>query len=160
MRTRLAAPQPNNPPTAATDKGALLHQLRIDRSAHEQPAESRRWPWIAGGVLILVLIAAVVGLVRSKQSVVAVHTAMARPMTSGGPSASVLDATGYVTARREATVSAQITGTLTEVLIEEGDHVKVGQVLARLEETSQRAALAQAEAQLHSAQALLVQFQK
>jgi RND family efflux transporter MFP subunit len=84
---------------------------------------------------------------------------MAQPMTSGGPSASVLDATGYVTARREATVSAQITGTLTEVLIEEGDHVKVGQVLARLEETSQRAALAQAEAQLHSAQALLVQFQ-
>jgi RND family efflux transporter MFP subunit len=155
----LAAPQPNNPPTAATDKGALLHQLRIDRGAPEQPEETRRWPWIAGGVLILVLIAAGVGLLRSKQAAVAVHTAMAQPMTSGGPSASVLDATGYVTARREATVSAQITGTLTEVLIEEGDHVKLGQVLARLEETSQRAALAQAEAQLHSAQALLVQFQ-
>jgi len=41
----------------------------------------------------------------------------------------VLDATGYVTARREATVSAQITGTLIEVLIEEGEHVKAGQVL-------------------------------
>jgi RND family efflux transporter MFP subunit len=48
---------------------------------------------------------------------------------------------------------------MTEVLIEEGDHVKVGQVLARLEDTSQRAALAQARAQLHSAQALLVQSQ-
>jgi RND family efflux transporter MFP subunit len=155
----LAAPQPNNPPPADTDKGALLHQLRIDRSGREQPEEPRRWPWIAGGALILILIAAGIGLLRSKQSAVAVHTAMAQPMTTGGPSASVLDATGYVTARREATVSAQITGTLTEVLIEEGDHVKVGQVLARLEETSQRAALAQAEAQLHSAQALLVQFQ-
>jgi len=72
---------------------------------------------------------------------------------------SVLDATGYVTARRQATVSAQITGTMTEVLIEEGDRVKAGQVLARLDDTSQRAALAQAEAQFHSAQALLVQFQ-
>jgi len=60
---------------------------------------------------------------------------------------------------RQATVSAQITGTMTEVLIEEGDRVKAGQVLARLDDTSQRAALAQAEAQFHSAQALLVQFQ-
>jgi RND family efflux transporter MFP subunit len=155
----LAAPQPNNPPTPDADKGALLHQLRIDRSGREQPEEARRWPWIAGGALVLVLIAAGVGLFRSKPSRVLVHTAPAQPMTTGGPSASVLDATGYVTARREATVSAQITGTMIEVLIEEGDHVKVGQVLARLEDTSQRAALAQAEAQLHSAQALLVQFQ-
>jgi RND family efflux transporter MFP subunit len=125
----------------------------------EQPEETRRWPWVAGGALVLILIAAAVGFFRSKPPAVLVHTAMAQPMTTGGPSTSVLDATGYVTARREATVSAQITGTMTEVLIEEGDHVQVGQVLARLEDTSQRAALAQAEAQLHSAQALLVQFQ-
>jgi RND family efflux transporter MFP subunit len=155
----LAASQPNKPPTADADKGALLHQLRIDRSAQEQPQQTRRWPWVAGGALVLVLIAAGVGLWKSKPSRVLVHTAMAQPMLSGGPSTSVLDATGYVTARREATVSAQITGTMTEVLIEEGDHVKAGQVLARLEDTSQRAALAQAQAQLHSAQALLVQFQ-
>ncbi|MBV8806401.1 MAG: efflux RND transporter periplasmic adaptor subunit, partial [Sinobacteraceae bacterium] len=64
----------------------------------------------------------------------------------------------YVTARREATVSAQITGKLTEVLIEEGDHVKEGQVLAHLDDTSQRAGLAQAQAQLHAAEALLVQY--
>ena len=68
-----------------------------------------------------------VWLLKSKPSAAAVHTVMAQPMTSGGPpSSSVLDATGYVTARREATVSAQITGTLIEVLIEEGDHVKAG----------------------------------
>jgi RND family efflux transporter MFP subunit len=155
----LATPQPNNPPPADTDKGALLHQLRIDRSLPEQPAQVRRWPWLAGGALVLVLIAAGVWFARSQHSGIVVHTAMAQPMTSGGPSASVLDATGYVTARRQATVSAQITGTLSEVLIEEGDHVKAGQVLGRLEDTAQRASLAQAEAQLHSAQALLVQFQ-
>src|SRR4029077_5507689 len=87
-----------------------------------------------------------------------VHVAATRAVP-GGPSASasVLDATGYVTARREATVSAQITGTITAVLIEEGDHVKQGQVIGRLDDTAQRAALAQAQAQLHSAQARLLQ---
>ena len=112
------AAQPNTPPNGDTDKGALLHQLRIDRSAREQPDETRRWPWIAGAVVVLILIAAGLWLYKSKPSAVTVHTAMAQPMTSGGPpSSSVLDATGYVTARREATVSAQITGTLIEVLI-------------------------------------------
>jgi len=154
------AAQPNTPPNGNTDKGALLNQLRIDRSVSEQPDETRRWPWIAGAVLVLILIGAGVWLFKSKPAAAAVHTVMAQPMTSGGPpSSSVLDATGYVTARREATVSAQITGTLIEVLIEEGDHVKAGQVLARLDDTQQRAALAQAEAQLQSARAVLVQYQ-
>jgi RND family efflux transporter MFP subunit len=155
----LAIPQPNTPPPAAPDKGALLHQLRIDRGLREETAEVRRWPWLVGGALLLVLIGAGLWLMKSGHTAVAVHTAMAQPMTSGGPSTSVLDATGYVTARRQATVSAQITGKLSEVLIEEGDHVQAGQVLGRLDDTSQRAALAQAEAQFHSAQALLVQFQ-
>jgi RND family efflux transporter MFP subunit len=138
----------------------LLHQLRIDRGLREETAEVRRWPWIAGGALLLVLlIGAGLWLMKSGHTAVAVHAAMAQPMTSGGPSTSVLDATGYVTARRQATVSAQITGKLSEVLIEEGDRVQAGQVLGRLDDTSQRAALAQAEAQFHSAQALLVQFQ-
>jgi RND family efflux transporter MFP subunit len=155
------AAQPNTPPDGDTDKGALLHQLRIDRSAREQPDETRRrWPWIAVAVLVLIPLAIAIWLLKTNRSAVTVHIAMAQPMTTGGPpSSSVLDATGYVTARREATVSAQITGTMIEVLIEEGDHVKQGQVLARLDDTQQRAALAQAEAQLQSARALLVQFQ-
>jgi len=137
----------------------LLHQLRIDRGLREEVTEVRRWPWIVGGALVLVLIGVGVWLMKSRHADIVVHTAMAQPMVSGGPSTSVLDATGYVTAGREASVSAQITGKLSEVLVEEGDHVQVGQVLGRLDDTSQRAALAQAEAQLHSAQALLVQFQ-
>jgi RND family efflux transporter MFP subunit len=155
----LAAPQSNTSPPADTDKGALLHQLRIDRSEREIPVKPSRWSWILAAVLVLVMLGGAIWILRFRQPSVTVHTQMAQPMTSGAAGASVLDATGYVTARRQATVSAQITGTMTEVLIEEGDHVKLGQVLARLDETAQRAALAQAQAQLHSAQALLVQFQ-
>jgi RND family efflux transporter MFP subunit len=143
-----------------TDKNALLGQLRIDRNQREPGFEPGRRRWIAGGLLVLVaLIAAGAWVGLSGRAALPVRTAMAQSIAGGGANASVLDATGYVTARRQATVSAQITGTLTDVLIEEGDHVKSGQVLGRLEDTAQRAALAQAQAQLHSAQALLGQYQ-
>ena len=141
------------------DNKALLHQLRIDRS--EPPANtgvSRRY-WIIGAALLLAIIGAGAWWVLAGPRGVPVHTALARAMPGGGTGGSVLDATGYVTARREATVSAQITGTLTQVLIEEGDHVKEGQVLGTLDDTAQRAALAQAQAQLHTAQSLLAQYQ-
>jgi RND family efflux transporter MFP subunit len=142
-----------------TDKKSLLGQLRIDRTAPAVAAGSARgWPLLLG-VIVAVLTAALAWYYFSAQAALPVHTAVAQPMPGGPASASVLDATGYVTARREATVSAQITGTLTAVLIEEGDHVKEGQVLARLDDTAQRAAYAQAAAALHSAQAVLVQDQ-
>jgi len=137
----------------------LLEQLRIDRSQPEGALAPRHRLWFAGGLLALITLAAGVWLVLSRPSGLAVRTVMAQTISSRGANASVLDATGYVTARRQATVSAQITGTLTEVLIEEGDHVKLGQVLGRLDDTAQRASLAQAQAQLHSAQALLAQYE-
>jgi len=71
---------------------------------------------------------------------------------AGGPSApgAVLNASGYVTARRRATVSSKVTGKVMDVLIEEGQPVKAGQILAHLDDTQPRAALAYAEAQLAS----------
>jgi RND family efflux transporter MFP subunit len=145
--------------TSETDKKALLGQLRIDRGEGEAPAASGRRTWIVGAVLLLAaLIAAGAWRVLSGRAALAVHTATAQPLGGAGKP-SVLDATGYVTARREATVSAQITGTVAAVLIEEGDHVTKGQVIGRLEDTAQRAALAQAQAQWHSAEAVLRQYQ-
>jgi HlyD family secretion protein len=74
------------------------------------------------------------------------------PVTAkaGGPSApgAVLNASGYVTARRRATVSSKVTGKVLEVLLEEGQTVREGQILARLDDSQMRAALGYAEAQL------------
>jgi RND family efflux transporter MFP subunit len=100
-------------------------------------------------------VAAAFTLLRGQRFEIEAATAVAP--WSNTDSIAILQATGYVTARRQATVSAQITGTLTEVLVDEGDHVKAGQVLARLENTAQRASLAQSEAQLQVARALYVQ---
>jgi RND family efflux transporter MFP subunit len=81
-------------------------------------------------------------------------TVKVAPVTvkAGGPSApgAVLNASGYVTARRRATVSSKVTGKVVDVLIEEGQPVKAGQILAHLDDTQPRAALAFAEAQLAS----------
>jgi len=142
--------------SAEPDKKALLGQLRIDRGAEPVGPASGRRNWIIAGVVALIaLLGGGAWLALSARGAVPVHTAAAQSLGGGG--ASVLDATGYVTARREATVSAQITGKVTAVLFDEGDHVSAGQVIARLDDTAQKAALAQAQALLQSARALLDQ---
>src|SRR5579863_4549302 len=134
--------------SAEPDKKALLGQLRIDRGAEPAGFALRTRTWIIGGVVVLiVLVGGGAWLALSAGGALPVHSALAQPL-GGGAGASVLDATGYVTARREATVSAQITGKVTEVLFDEGDRVSAGQVIARLDDTAQKAALAQAQAQL------------
>ena len=142
-----------------TDKNTLLQQLRIDRGADERSGAMRR------GWMVALLAAGVVALALGVAWVLpggarfSVEAATAEPPAHAGAAAAVLQATGYVTARREATVSTQITGTLTQVRIEEGDQVKEGQVLARLDDTAQQAALAQAQAQLQVSEATLAQYQ-
>ncbi len=79
-----------------------------------------------------------------------VQTAVATLPGAGTANAAVLQATGYLTARRQATVSTQITGTLTQVLIEEGVRVQKGQVIARLEDGAQRASLNVVQANLQT----------
>ncbi|HNR92659.1 MAG TPA: efflux RND transporter periplasmic adaptor subunit [Dokdonella sp.] len=138
-------------------KAELLRQLRIDRNASEARSTG---PWIFGGLAVALLLMAVLGwwLFGTPKPFVIDAALAAPPAGAGSVPAAVLQATGYVTARRQATVSAQITGTMAEVLIEEGERVEAGQVLARLDDTAQRAALGQAEAQLAQARAQVGQY--
>ena len=70
---------------------------------------------------------------------------------AAGAQASVLNASGYVTARRRATVSSKVTGKVVEVNVEEGMEVREGQVLARLDDSTLQAALRLYRAQLEAA---------
>ncbi|MGC1548834.1 MAG: efflux RND transporter periplasmic adaptor subunit [Rhodanobacter sp.] len=137
----------------------LLKELRIERHQRDDHSSGPgRWPWIAGVIVLLIVLAGAVGWLLLGHRAVIVQTAAAiSPASSADPGA-VLQATGYVTARRQATVSAQITGTLTEVLIEEGDHVHKDQVLARLDDSAYKAALVAAQTQADAAHALAAQF--
>jgi HlyD family secretion protein len=129
-----------------------LEGLRIERRNEPAPA-SRRGRWIAAGAALIVLALALGGWL-SRPTAVPVRVAAVHE--AGGVAAgAVLNATGYVTARRQATVSSKVTGKVVEVLIEEGMEVKDGQLLARLDSKTQHAALALAEAQLVQAQRAL-----
>jgi multidrug efflux pump subunit AcrA (membrane-fusion protein) len=111
---------------------------------------SRRWV----GWLVLVLVVAAAGGTAwwwfSRERPIAVEVASVTQRQAGAQ-ASVLNATGYVTARRRATVSSKITGKVVEVNVEEGMAVRQGQVLARLDDETQRAAVGLAEAQAEAA---------
>ena len=112
----------------------LLKELRIDRKA--PPPPPRRGAWIGVGVaaLVVLLLALAAWWWLGRPDPVEVRTETVAAVDSGGAAASsVLDATGYVVARRMATVSAKVTGKVREILIEEGQHVEAGQVMATLD---------------------------
>ena len=133
------------------DSADLLKELKIDRSA-PPPRESRR-AWLYGiGVAAVVLLAGLVAwFVVSRGDAIEVRTARVVAIGNGNASASVLDATGYVVARRMATVSAKVTGKVREVLIEEGQRVEAGEVMATLDPVDADAQRALAADQLGAA---------
>ncbi len=134
----------------------LLGQLRINRD--ETPPPSRRGLWIVFAAIPLLLI--LVWALWSKFAGAPSLEVQTTPVISvGGSGASVLDATGYVTARRIATVSSKVTGRVKEVLIEEGQHVTEGEVLAYLDPIDANAQEALSQAQLAAAQSQLAQAQ-
>ena len=139
------------------DKSALLHQLRIDRGGEQQPSGNKRTVLVVTLVCVLLIAAAVWYWMRPTP--LAVHIALAKPMDQAGPptAASILDASGYVVARRQAAVASKITGKMVELNIEEGDRVTAGQVIARLDDTNIRASLNSALAQLDYAKAGLAE---
>jgi RND family efflux transporter MFP subunit len=131
-----------------TDLNSDLASLRLER----EPASHTSRRWIGWLVLVVLLVAAGAGawwwLSRERPIEVEIAEVSSR---QAGTQAAVLNATGYVTARRRATVSSKITGKVVQVNIEEGMTVKEGQVLARLDDDTQRASVALAMAQAEGA---------
>ncbi len=143
------------------DKTALLEQLRIDR--RDMPASAPGIKlWLLLGVPLLVAALAAGWFFLAVPSGVPVQKAIAHAVTIGGANAggpasggSLLDASGYVVALRQATVSGKIIARVTEVLIEAGQHVKEGEILAKLDDSNIAASLEQARAQVAQANANL-----
>jgi RND family efflux transporter MFP subunit len=157
------------------DKAKLLRSLAIDRrgEAASHPARSR-WPVLiafAGGTALMLVIAALLkpqwpgdllaaalpGRTASQQpppqhqpALSSMPAAAAEPRPSGS-----LVASGYVVARRKAVVAAEITGKVASVLIEEGNIVTEGQVVARLDSVLAEHDLALAKSRVESAEAAI-----
>ena len=140
----------------------LLKSLKIDRSAPPPPA-SHKGLWIGLGVAaVVVLGAGGAWFALGRDKGVEVQVADVVAIGNGGAaSASVLDATGYVVARRMATVSAKVPGKVREVLIEEGQRVEPGQVIATLDpiDAEQQRTLSASQLQAARSQAAGVQAQ-
>jgi RND family efflux transporter MFP subunit len=148
-----------------TSDKATLDRLRIDRSSAASPRRvgSRLVPVM---IVILLLVGggsifwwwkrppspptAQAPVVREAKSDAPPHREVSR-----GQSKTLLNASGYVTARRSATVSSKVTGKVREVLVEEGMKVEAGQIVARLDSSNVEASLRLAEAQLERARKAL-----
>ena len=139
-----------------------LTALKIDRGAQTAP---RRWP-------ILLLLPAVIFLValyilRFRDRAVEVSTVKvaktevsAGSVSGGNAGAPLLNASGYIVARRKAVVSAKIQGRLSSLRVEEGSRVREGEIIARLENRDYLAQVERAEAAIQRAQADLAETKR
>ena len=132
----MASPQPS------------LDDLRIERGDRASPPR-KAGRWLVAAAVALALLALLWWFNRPRPLIV--RTEVARELAGPVGERTILNASGYVTARREATLSSKITGRVTEVLIEEGQSVAVGQIIARLDDTNVQASLLLARAQLDAA---------
>jgi RND family efflux transporter MFP subunit len=128
------------------ERGTAVHGTARTRS--------RNWWYVSGALLLLVAAYVIFGHAPLKVSTV---TAVALP--ANAPAAAVLDASGFVVARRQATVSAKVTGKVVAINIEEGMAVKAGQVLARLDDSQATLQYALAQRQIEAATGSLQQVQ-
>jgi multidrug efflux pump subunit AcrA (membrane-fusion protein) len=121
-----------------------LDELRIDR--RPAPANRSRTLVIVLALAVVAVVVAVVSWLNRPQAA-AVRTILVQETGSGGQK-TLLNASGYVTARRQATVSSKVTGKVIEVLVEEGMKVEAGQILARIDSSNVEKSLNLAEAHL------------
>lgn len=139
-----------------TNQDELLSQLRINRD-HQPNENGKVRVWIGIAAVIAIVVVAI--NVLSDPDPVKVKIEMARMAVPDSSSATVLDATGYVVARRISTVSSKVTGRVSEIFIEEGQQVEKDQVVARLDDSNTVKAVELSKAELRSAKTLVVETQ-
>ncbi len=128
-----------------------LDELRIDRPSAER-GKLPVGPIAAALVVVAAAVAVIWWFNRTKPAVVRTITVQEPASGSGN---TLLNASGYVTARRQATVSSKVTGKVIEVLVEEGMKVEAGQLLARIDPSNVEKSLHLAEAQAESSRKAL-----
>ena len=139
------------------DPSQSISELKIDRSAPSTEKGNGRWLALVLGAAGLAIVWWIVA--GSGSGATLVETDIARKPPSVAAANSVLDASGYVVARRQATVSSKVTGKVRDIFVEEGMRVEKDQVVATLDDTTEQARLALAMAQAKSSRATLAEFE-
>ncbi len=133
-----------------------LASLRIDEGSRNTGKTGKRLGLFAAGLGVVLLVGAAALTLRGRKPVVEV--AEARPAGDARGEA-LLNASGYVTPRRRATIAAKITGRVTNVLFDEGMYVREGQLLATLDDSDARRALDAAKADRDAAEAAIADLE-
>ncbi len=133
-----------------------LASLKIHDTHRSRSSAGKFWGYFAAALFLALVVAVAVFALKNRAPVVEV--AVARP--AGDPAQQVsLNASGYVTPRRRATVAAKITGRVTGVFFDEGNHAKEGQLLATLDDSDTKRALDSAVADRESAKAAIQDYE-
>ena len=134
-----------------SDRENLLNNLKIDRSAPPAAEGQQSNKAYLLGISVL-LVGFFWWLFLSDDELKEVTTFTVKSLEMSDASAtSILDASGYVVARRRATVSSKMTGKVMKVFIEEGMYVEEGQILAQLDDSTMKADLNYSQSQLNEA---------
>ena len=133
-----------------SERENLLNNLKIDRSAEPSEADSPNKLLLLGVAIVLVGFFWWLFLSDDELKEVTTFTVKSLQM-SDSSATSILDASGYVVARRRATVSSKVTGKVMKVFIEEGMYVEEGQLLAQLDDSTMKADLNYSQSQLDEA---------
>ncbi len=132
-----------------------ISQLRIAPQDKEaRPAG--KWVFFISGAVVL-LIAAGVFLYFFQEPVATIKAAVAEGIEPGREH-TILNASGYVTPRRRATIAAKITGQIVEMRVEEGMRVEKGEVLARFDDVNIKAMIRTLEAEVEAAEAAIAEI--